>query len=272
MILLSKNIDPAFDRAFPETCARIGCNPLHLLAVMVSEANGADPSAHNPHGDASGLIQFMPATLRQLNWKQGDQAFRCLSASQQLPYVEGYYRPWAAAAGKWDSPGRLYQATFLPGTLSTKREPDDIIAAHGGVLGWAFDANSAFDADGNKTITIAELTLACENAIARFADRWVEVCERIGLKDDGIRMLGAVQRRLHGGLTVVSVRDVQRALNAWRTTDAAEKWELPELTEDGIPGPKTTLAIRIFQEAAGLLSDGKAGPKTRAALAAFVSD
>jgi peptidoglycan hydrolase-like protein with peptidoglycan-binding domain len=38
---------------------------------------------------------------------------------------------------------------------------------------------------------------------------------------------------------------------------------------DGIPGPRTTAAVRRFQRRAGLVVDGVAGPRTRAALGRF---
>lgn len=262
---LTVNVDPAFDRAFPEACARIGCNPLHLLAVMMSESE-VNPAAHNPHGDASGLIQFMPATLRGLGWRGGDQAFRCLSASQQLPYVEAYYRQWAKDAGAWDSAGRLYQATFLPGTMRESSKPEDVIAAHGAKLGWAFDANAVFDKDGSKTITLQELTDATTNAITRAPDRWLELCTRIGRKEEGEAMIADARGDSHG---VVSARDVQRALNA--AAKAGVFSLSAPLAEDGIPGWRTIAAVRDFQTASDLHADGRAGPATRAALAAFVS-
>ncbi|MEZ5209530.1 peptidoglycan-binding protein [Gordonia sp. (in: high G+C Gram-positive bacteria)] len=42
-------------------------------------------------------------------------------------------------------------------------------------------------------------------------------------------------------------------------------------TPDGIPGPRTTAAVRAFQSGAGLTADGVAGPNTRAALSAALS-
>jgi hypothetical protein len=253
--MLTANVDPGFEKAFLNGCKAIGCAPRDLLAVMMSESR-CSPAAHNPHGDASGLIQFMPDTLRGLGWTQGDQAFRMLSASAQMPYVVAYYRPWAKAAGKWDSIGRLYQATFLPGTLATSKNPEDVIAAKGGRLGWAYEANSVFDANGDKVITIQELTDATLRAAQSQWARWCELTNRLGI---------ATKEEQSGmpfvhGITIHNVHDVQLALNALGYAD-------PQLVADGIAGPKTAAAVREFQEAAGLHVDGIAGKATRAALA-----
>lgn len=40
----------------------------------------------------------------------------------------------------------------------------------------------------------------------------------------------------------------------------------PPLTEDGVPGPKTTTAIKTFQSHANLTVDGIVGPQTAAAI------
>lgn len=239
-------VDPAFDKLFPAACKAIGCDETDLLSVMISES-GINPAAHNASGDASGLIQFMPDTLRGLGWTKGDQAFRMLAASAQLPYVVAYYRPWAASAGAWDSAGRLYQATFLPATLATSRAPEDVLAAKGGKLGWAYSANAVFDANGDSKITIQELTDATHRAAQANAKVWADMLERLGLEAPYVALLG-----------LDSAADVQRALNELGTD--------PPLAEDGIIGPKSIAAIRAFQESAAIHVDGIAGPETRAAL------
>lgn len=60
-----------------------------------------------------------------------------------------------------------------------------------------------------------------------------------------------------------TVLGLQRALNA---AGAA-----PALREDGIPGPRTTAAVKTFQARAGLVADGIVGPRTQAALKAATS-
>jgi lysozyme len=57
---------------------------------------------------------------------------------------------------------------------------------------------------------------------------------------------------------------VQQALNSAHAVT-------PPLDEDGLPGPKTTAAIKAFQTSAGLDADGIVGTKTTAALQAAVA-
>src|SRR6266404_53319 len=67
---------------------QLGMNPRDLLAVMFFES-GVDPSRKNPHGGATGLIQFMPKTLEGLGVKDV-AGFADKSAEEQLDYVKRY--------------------------------------------------------------------------------------------------------------------------------------------------------------------------------------
>jgi hypothetical protein len=267
----TKDIPARFDVAFPEACREIGCHPRDLLGVIFSES-AAKASALNerwedPRGatdpdrrfNAVGLIQFMPPILAGLGFRRElrpaarAQAFRHLDAVGQLPFVVAYFHGWSKTGKPWDSAGRLYQATFLPATLAKLRKPEDVIVERGGFLGWAYDANAVFDADGDKRITIAELTLA----IARNArgPRWTELLARLGLDD--------FERPAFDALAIVTILDVQRALS---------RLGFDPGPEDGLDGPRTRVAVAAFQaERGGLAVDGIAGRKTREALSLALS-
>jgi lysozyme len=72
-------------------------------------------------------------------------------------------------------------------------------------------------------------------------------------------------RTADGGLVkprpfdLTTVIDVQRALNFLKIVE-------PPLIEDGVNGPKTRAAVKVFQKSDGLVVDGVVGDKTRAAL------
>lgn len=79
---------PAFERAVRAVAANLGVKPEWLLFVMFRES-GLNPGAYNKSG-ATGLIQFMPATARDLGTTTA--YLRTLTATGQLPYVEAYYK------------------------------------------------------------------------------------------------------------------------------------------------------------------------------------
>jgi len=162
----------AFFHELKAISARLGSDPGDLLAVMVSESN-VDPKAQNPHGKATGLIQFMPQTLKGLGWTAGPDAFATLSAEQQLPYVEKYYRPHR---GKLTSAGRLYQATFLPATLKNSTE-STVIAAPGGPYAKAYAANKGLDTNKDGVITVSDLTERLNRK--KQTDRWKSLAARL---------------------------------------------------------------------------------------------
>lgn len=249
----TKDLPANFFPTLLEVCKRIECDPLDLLSVMMSES-GVNAAARNPNGNATGLIQFMPSTLKSLRYAGTWETFRHLSATKQLEWVERYYQPWKKAAGTWTM-AKLYQATFLPATLSQGSDDGTVIAAHMGKLGWAYDANGLFDANKDGAITVGELGLAIKRN-AKGA-RWNEIVARLreaqGDKDAAAVPFDDVAE----GIDLRTTLGVQKAL--------AELGFSPGPI-DGIPGRKTRAAVVAFQTAAKLVADGIPGPKTKAAL------
>lgn len=247
------DIDRGFEKNFPEACRKIGCEPLDLLGVIFSESGGR-AHAHNPHGNASGIIQFMPDTLTGLGYRAGHAAFRHLTWTEQLRYVIAYFFPWQKDGAPWDSAGRIYQAVFLPGTLKSVKGADGVLCERVGKkrLGWAYEANTVLDANGDGRITVGELT----EAVMRNArgPRWLEALARLGIEAPAHELRDVDG---DGFPDVVTAADVQAALN---------RIGVDVGTVDGLVGPKTRKGIEAFQKRAGLDVDGIAGPKTRAAL------
>jgi hypothetical protein len=157
------------------TSAELGCNPIDLLSVMMSES-GVKATAHNANGHASGLIQFMPATLERLGWTAGHEAFRQLDAEAQMPFVKKYFAPFAKKG--LTSGARLYQATFLPATLDDGSDAGTVLVEQGGKHDFAYGPNKGLDTDKDGTITVGEL----QQAIDRNAKgpRWNEILSRLG--------------------------------------------------------------------------------------------
>lgn len=234
------------DDFFPgleSVAADVDAKPIHLLSVMMSES-GVRANAHNPHGNASGLIQFMPATLAGLGWRSGDAAFRQLSATEQLRFVRAYFLPHK---GKLVSAAACYVATFLPALLKHADDPIFVLTAKNGPLGWAYAPNAVFDRNKDYAITVGEL----EDAIARNCRglRWAELVARLAGH--------AVVPELADGFDLRTTLGLQRALMrlGYEVGDA-----------DGVPGLKTRAGVTAFQRDHRLAVDGIYGPKTRAAL------
>jgi hypothetical protein len=178
-VSLTADISQSFVVQFVADCATIlRCNPLDLVSVTFSESD-CRTRAHNPNGDASGLWQFMPATLRGLGWNARDceaglPAFRELDHLGQWIWFRRFFRPHA---GKLVSRAACYVATFLPADLELAADPDAVLVEKGGRRGWAYAPNAGFDHDHDARIVVREL----EDAIARAesSPRAVELLARI---------------------------------------------------------------------------------------------
>lgn len=166
------DLPDAFFSRLVMVCQEVQCAPADLLAVMQNES-GIRPDAHNPNGNASGILQWMPNILRGLGWLGGDAAFRKLSAVDQLPFVARYLRPHM---GKLVNATACYLAVFLPALIGHAAEPDYPLVVKNGKLGWAYAPNVGFDHDKDGTIQVSELTYALSRAM--LFPRYVEACAR----------------------------------------------------------------------------------------------
>ena len=127
-----------------EVSGRLGINPANLLAVMRSESS-LNPRAVNSSTGASGLIQFMPRTAQSLGTSV--EAIRQMSAAEQMPFVERFFRSVRLPAGA--SAGKLYAYVFLPG-----RANREVLTQSGENF---YEANRGLDVDRDGKITIADL-------------------------------------------------------------------------------------------------------------------
>jgi hypothetical protein len=81
---------------------------------MVSES-GINPQARNPHGGASGLVQFMPSTLKNVGYQGDPHEFTQLSGEQQLPYVQKLIEnQMKFNGGPFTSGAQYYVSVFWP--------------------------------------------------------------------------------------------------------------------------------------------------------------
>lgn len=231
---------PQFFQACKDLAHDLRCSSVYdLLGVMFYES-GCQTSIKNRYTQAVGLIQFMPNTLRLLGYTDGVDAFAALTHAQQMVYVRKYLERYAPLP----TMAHVYCAVFLPAFLPHAHEQDFILASKDGERSLIYRQNANFDHDRDGRIQVSELSAAVQRNCA--GPRWLEIVRGVG---------GAPQQ--DPGAPVGSILWLQRGLN---------KLNLGPLTEDGVWGPKTETAVRIFQAKYNLKMDGIAGKMTKAKL------
>ena len=153
------------DAAFPATLwnpfyAKTGIRPEWIVPVLASES-GLNPSIVNSIG-CIGINQACPWAVPT------PPGYGSYTASQQLAgVVLGMYEAIIAKYGPLRSGVRVYQANFLPASLSKATALDSVLARRpsGGCPGGAansqyvYCANSGFDTDHTGVITVGDLGL-----------------------------------------------------------------------------------------------------------------
>lgn len=138
---------------------RLGIQPEWLLNVMIIES-GLNPQAVNGSTGASGLIQFMPATAKNLGTNV--ENIRLMTAVEQLDYVYEYLKPYRGKMRSWYD---VYFAVFYPAAigkadswvLQSSSQSAAIIAKY----------NKGYDRDGNNAITVAEVKESIDIALKK---------------------------------------------------------------------------------------------------------
>lgn len=139
-----------------EISKRLKCDPAELMGVMNSES-GLIHTAVNKKSDATGLIQFMPATAKNLGTTVNK--LKSMSAVEQLDYVEKYLKIQKKAAGFNDgdqlSAGELYALVFLPA-----RAKNSVLTTQGETY---YSWNKGLDRNRDGKITKHELDTRVRN-------------------------------------------------------------------------------------------------------------
>ncbi len=99
---------PGVSQKIDEICRKLLCRPVDILVTIYAESK-FDTKAVNKNSNATGLIQFMPATARYLGTSV--EAIYNMSATQQLEFAYRFYKP---ATGKLVSVYEFYSYTFVP--------------------------------------------------------------------------------------------------------------------------------------------------------------
>jgi hypothetical protein len=104
------------------------------------------PSVRNPQSSATGLIQFMAATARDLGTTTDDLAR--MTAEEQLGYVQAYFAPYR---GHLPTLADVYMAILWPAAVG---KPDDFVLWANGAP--AYHANKGLDVDRDGQVTKGE--------------------------------------------------------------------------------------------------------------------
>jgi len=135
--------DPEFEKELNRISQKFGINPKDLLGVMQSES-GVNPQARNRSG-ATGLIQFMPSTARQLGTTV--EELYTMNRAEQMKYVEKFFDKMKLKYGA--TGGEIYATIFLPG-----RRGRGVLTSQG--EGY-YNSNKGLDLDKDGDIDIADL-------------------------------------------------------------------------------------------------------------------
>lgn len=171
--------DPAFYKKLLEVCSEVQMKPEDLLNVMAVES-GIDPTAHNANGNASGLLQFMPSTLKGLGFQGTHADFRSMSSVDQLDYVKKLIQGnMQYNGGPFTSAAQYYVANFLPVALKLPGikagDPNTIIVSQNPTTPHLpnvnthmesvyYNANPGLDADKDGNITYGDIQTVLNRA------------------------------------------------------------------------------------------------------------
>lgn len=130
--------------------------PDWLMAVMHFEtADTFSPSIKNPQSSATGLIQFMDATAKELGTTTA--ALAAMTNVQQLDYVDKYYAMQIRRHGTIDNVAEAYLAVFYPAAISwpmTRVFPQAV-----------YRVNKVFDLNSDGSLTKDEIIRKIESTI-----------------------------------------------------------------------------------------------------------
>jgi hypothetical protein len=137
-------VSAAFRTKVREICAFLGCNPSDLMAAMAFETGESfSPSIRNKLSGATGLIQFMPSTARNLGTTT--DALAAMTAENQLNYVARYFTPFK---GHLSTIEDVYMAILWPKAVGASNQT--VLFAQ---PSQAYEQNQALDSNRDGAVT-----------------------------------------------------------------------------------------------------------------------
>lgn len=172
-------LDSNFYHKLLEVSSNVGMRPEDILNIMAIES-GLDPAAGHS-GGATGLVQFMPDTLKGLGYHGTSDSFKEVSAVEQLTYVEKWMKSIISMNGGKHpkSVSQYYVGNFLPVALRLpgiqKEDPNTIIVAKHPTRAHLpgvsikremlfYNSNTGLDKDKNGAITYGDIQAVVRDA------------------------------------------------------------------------------------------------------------
>ncbi len=134
--------------------AQLGIKADWLMAVMAIESK-INPKDVNPYSGATGLIQFMPNTAKDLGTTTN--ALKDMTNVQQLDYVYKYLTPYKGKMNKFTD---VYLAVFYPAAIG---KPDTHVI---GAVGSKLAEQNRIYKDAQGAVTVA--------SVKSYITNWVE--------------------------------------------------------------------------------------------------
>ncbi len=159
----------------------ISVDPRDLLTIMSFETGGTfDPAKKNGAGSgATGLIQFMPSTARELGTTTS--ALAGMSQTEQLEYVRSYFHMRKSELGEARDLESLYMHVLLPKAANLSNDAALFAANGNAVLSGptAYRQNRGLDVNGDgivqKRETRGHLDSHYQRVINQFGDRLSDI-------------------------------------------------------------------------------------------------
>lgn len=161
-LIWGARVDQAFRVKVREIAGNLSMDPNWLMAVMGLETDYTfSPAARNPGSTATGLIQFLESSARQVGTSTAQLAR--MTAVTQLDYVESYYRPYV---GRIRNLGDAYLAVLWPAAVG---RPDSFVMweRDAGPYQREYAANSGLDVNHDGKIARGEAVAAVNTSYMR---------------------------------------------------------------------------------------------------------
>jgi hypothetical protein len=162
-----EHVTPEFKSKVLEISNKLQMDPDDLMAIMAFES-GFDPSRRNKTSGATGLIQFMDFTAKDLGTTTDELAE--MSAVEQLDYVYEYLKDYT---GKMNNIQDAYMAVFMP--IAVDKSNDFVVGIKGSTdkignvsHGSVYSQNSGLDTNKDGKITKEEAASLVEKTKNRY--------------------------------------------------------------------------------------------------------